>query len=146
MEKLFNGNLSSGTGGKHPHHVGEDMAELLAKEIDNTTVLNVKINNSGNGFDVMQFENGLENTSKIRIFESKPMNDNSVLLKNTGMGTQMGSDWINANIEKMITNPDNSINRIGNILKQNNTSIERYVFTVDKDIKQIIIMKIENFN
>jgi len=126
--------------------IGEEMAEMLAKEVDNTTVLNIKLNNSGNGFDVMQFENGLENTTKIRLFESKPMNNNSVVLPNTAnMGTQMGDQWTRANILKMVNNPNADIANIGNILFQNQSQIERYVFTVDKDLKQVIIFKLDNF-
>ena len=126
--------------------IGEEMAEMLAKEIDNTTVLNIKLNNSGNGFDVMQFENGLENTTKIRLFESKPLNSNSVVLPNTGMGTQMGDRWINANIQKMIRSTNADVKNIGNILDTNFVNIERYVFTVDKDLEQIIIFKLDIFN
>ena len=126
--------------------IGEEMAEMLAKEINNTTVLNIKLNNSGNGFDVIQFENGLESTKKIRIFESKPMNDNSVVLpKTVTKGIQMGDDWIDATIQEMRSSQDNNVANIGNILFQNQTQIERYVFTVDKDLKQIIIVKLENF-
>jgi len=126
--------------------IGEEMAEMLAKEIDKTTVLNIKLNNSGNGFDVMQFENGLENTTKIRLFESKPMNNNSVVLPKTATkGTQMGNDWIDATIQEMRSSQDNNVANIGNILRQNRNQIERYVFTVDKDLEQIIIFKLDNF-
>jgi hypothetical protein len=130
------GNVNDGQELYAVQDIGDGKVATLGK-------LNIKLNNSGNGFDVMQFENGLENTTKVRLFESKPMNNNSVVLPRTSMGTQMGNDWIDANILKMINSHDNNVANIGNILRQN--QLERYVFTVDKDLKQVIIFKLDNF-
>jgi hypothetical protein len=128
--------------------LGEDIAELIAEELDNGEVLNIKINNSGHGFDVLHFENGVNNPTKIRIFESKPLNGTSVELPPTNNGTQMSDTWIGYNIESMQTHPtDVNMQQLGNTAQQVRLQgrIERYVLTIDKDLKQIIILKLDNF-
>ena len=125
--------------------LGEDIAELLAKEIDNGDVLNVKINNSGHGFDVLQFESGVGNPSKIRMIESKPLSGTSVELPSTSKGTQMSTQWQNNTIQQMRESADINIQNLGNTLFQNQSKIERYVLTIDKDLKQVIIIKLDNF-
>jgi hypothetical protein len=125
--------------------LGEDIAELLAKEIDNGDVLNVKINNSGHGFDVMQFEGGIGNPSKIRMIESKPLSGTSVELPNTSKGTQMSGQWQRAKIDEMLNSTNSDIKRLGQLLDDNEHLIEKYVLTLDKDLKQVIIIKLDNF-
>ena len=125
-------------------NLGEEIAELLAKELDNSTVLNLKINNSGHGFDVMQFENAINNPTVIRIIESKPMTDGRIVLPRTmDNGIQMSKQWRDAKIAEMIDAPDLNMKRIGEILNKNGTKIEPYILTIDKDLKQVVIIKLD---
>jgi hypothetical protein len=125
--------------------LGEEIAEMIAKELDNTEVLNIKINNSGHGFDILAFENGKNEPRIIRMIESKPLNGSSVELPNTNNGTQMSNQWQRAKISEMRASNDLDIQNIGDILFQNLSKIERYILTVDKEFKQVIIVKLDNF-
>ena len=125
--------------------LGEDIAELIAKELDNSEVLNVKINNSGHGFDVLQFENGINNPTLIRMFESKPLNGTSIELPMTNEGVQMGNLWQNAKIGVMRESSNLSVKSLGDVMFQNQRKIERYVLTIDKELKQVIIIRLDNF-
>ncbi|HEY9049626.1 MAG TPA: hypothetical protein VIN08_27200, partial [Ohtaekwangia sp.] len=125
--------------------LGEDIAEQLARELDNGDVLNVKINNSGHGFDVLQFENGVSNPTTIRMFESKPLKGTSVELPMTNEGVQMGNLWQQTKITMMRESSDLGIKSLGDVMFQNQRKIERYVLTVDKDLKQVIVIKLDNF-
>ena len=125
--------------------LGEDIAELLAKEIDNGDVLNVKINNSGHGFDVLQFESGVGNPSKIRMIESKPLSGTSVELPSTNTGTQMSAQWQRAKIDEMLNSTNSEIRALGQVLDNSEHLVERYVLTVDKDLKQVIVIRLDNF-
>ncbi len=140
----FNANNSQLQG-----EVGEEIAELMAKEINPTgDVLNIKVNNSGNGFDVLSFAPNKTNPTSVRIFEAKPLNGTSVELPSTvNSGTQMSDSWTRSNIALMIKHSDVDIQQIGNtmdtLLKQN--KIERFIVTIDKNLKQVIILKLDNF-
>ncbi|MFN8438016.1 MAG: hypothetical protein U0V72_10265 [Cytophagales bacterium] len=140
----FNNNNSALQG-----QLGEDIAELMGKEINATgDVLNIKINNSGNGFDVLSFSPNKTNPTSVRIFEAKPLNGTSVELPNTvSGGTQMSNPWTQNNIALMVQHSDQSINQIGVVMNNlyNQGKIERFVVTIDKDLKQVIILKLDNF-
>jgi|GEM_PF-5049331 len=125
--------------------LGEEIAELLAKEVDNGDVLNVKINTSGHGFDVLQFENGVGNPSKIRMIESKPLSGTSVELPSTNTGTQMSAQWQRAKIDEMLNSTNSEIRALGQVLDNSEHLVERYVLTVDKDLKQVIVVRLDNF-
>ncbi|MCP9764827.1 hypothetical protein EGI31_17950 [Lacihabitans soyangensis] len=62
-------------------------------------------------------------------------------------GTQMSMQWIQSNINLMITNSDQVIQEVGNsmniLMLQN--KVERFVVTIDKNLKQVIILKLDNF-
>jgi hypothetical protein len=130
---------------KQQGEIGEAIAELLAKEIDNAEVLNLKINNSGHGFDVLQFENGLGSPKAIRMIESKPLNGSTVKLPMTNEGVQMGQQWIRAKIDQMLRSQDPELVRVGQLLDDNPQLLERYVLTVDKKLSQVILIKLDNF-
>jgi hypothetical protein len=66
-------------------------------------------------------------------------------LSGTNEGAQMSSEWIEYTIRRMQRSPDANVKNTGDILRQNIDNIEKYVLTVDKDLKQIIIMKLDNF-
>jgi hypothetical protein len=129
--------------------LGEEIAESMSREINTTgDVLNIKINNSGNGFDVLSFAPNKTNPTFVRIFEAKPLNGTSVELPPTvNSGTQMSTQWTQSNINQMINHSDPSIQQIGNsmniLMLQN--KVERFVITIDKDLKQVIILKLDNF-
>lgn len=127
--------------------LGEEIAEIIAKELNQGgDVLNIKINNSGNGFDVLSFAPNKISPSSVRVYEAKPLSATSVELPSTvSGGTQMSSTWIDNNITLMQNHATASIRGVGNIMRQNMSKIEGYVVTVDKDLKQVIILKLDNF-
>ena len=127
--------------------IGEEIGELMAKELNATgDVLNIKVNDSQNGFDILSFAPDKTNPTSIRIFEVKPLNGTSVELKSTvNSGPQMSNTWIQNNITLMINHSDPAIHALGNTMLQNASKIEKFVLTVDKDLKQVIILKLDNF-
>jgi hypothetical protein len=138
--------INAGDNGLTQGRIGEEIAEEVMLQLDNTEVLNLKINGSGNGFDILAFENLTSNPTKIRIVESKPMKGKGIELPFTNSGYQMGGTWTRNKIDMMRTSPNSTISSIGNILDANSNLIERYVLTIDKELKQIIIIKLDNFN
>jgi hypothetical protein len=127
--------------------IGEDIAELLAKELDNAEVLNVKLNNTGHGFDPMVFENGLASPTKIKIFECKTIapSENRITFDITNNGAQMGNQWTRYTIDRMVKSSQQSVKDVGNLLFVNQNKIERYVLTVDQTTNQIIILKLGDY-
>jgi hypothetical protein len=128
--------------------LGEDIAELMAKELNTAeNVVNIKINSSGNGFDVLSFAPNKTSPTSVRIFEAKPLNSTSVELPSTLNGPQMSNTWTQNNINQMRNHSDSNIQQIGNsmntLMLQN--KVERFVVTIDKTLKQIIILKLDNF-
>ena len=136
---------SGAGGGNLQGSIGEDIAEMLAKQLDNSTVLNIKNNGSGHGFDILQFENGIENPTVIRIIESKPLGGTTVELPSTLDGTQMSTKWKRAKIDEMLYSSNEATRDLGKVLYENYDRIEGYLFTIDKDFKQVIIMKLDTF-
>lgn len=57
----------------------------------------------------------------------------------------MGTQWIRASYREMQQNIDASISDMGFLLENNESLIERYVFTVDKKLKQPIILKLPTY-
>ena len=125
--------------------LGEEISEMLAREIDSGPVLNIKVNESGHGFDAMLFETNLHNPTVIKAFESKPLSGTSVELPGTNTGTQMSGQWKTAKINEMLQSADEEIRRLGQILDDNEDLIEGYVMTIDKDLKQVIFLKLDDF-
>ena len=125
--------------------IGEEISEMLAREIDSGPVLNIKVNESGHGFDAMLFETDLDNPTAIKAFESKPLSGTSVELPGTNNGTQMSGQWKTAKINEMLQSTDEEVRRLGQILDDNEDLIEGYVMTIDKDLKQVIFLKLDNF-
>lgn len=128
--------------------IGEEIAELMAKEINTTgDVLNIKINNSGHGFDVLSFTPNKQVPTSVRVLEAKPFTGTSVELPVTNNGVQMSEEWLRAKIKDMQFHSDPTIQQIGDnlqkLLKQN--KLEKFVVTVDKDLKQVIIIKLDTF-
>jgi hypothetical protein len=126
--------------------IGEEIAEELVRDMDGFTNYPCKLNASDNGFDVVAVKGTLENPIEIRLLESKPMNNGSVSLGTTASkGTQMSDDWIRGTIDQMRTSGDANLQSIGNMLRNNFSKIERFVTTVDKGNKQIVIIKLNPF-
>ncbi len=127
----------------------EDVAEQLAKEINPTgTTVNMKTNGSGNGFDIISVKYGTDGTTveKIYIFESKPLtNGTRIDLPTTvSKGVQMSDQWIRGTIQEM-QNATGSVETMGNLLNANYSKIERYITTVDRRLKQVVTVKLDNF-
>lgn len=114
--------------------------------MDGFTNYPCKLNASDNGFDVVAVKGSLENPIEIRLLESKPMNNGSVSLGTTASkGTQMSDEWIRGTIDQMRTSGDANLQSIGNMLRNNFSKIERFVTTVDKGNKQVVIIKLNPF-
>ncbi|MBV8252074.1 MAG: fibronectin type III domain-containing protein [Chitinophaga sp.] len=129
--------------------LGEEIAELLSREMNPNagSVVNVKINNSGHGFDVLSLEPDINNPTVVRMFECKPMTNGSVALPSTNKGMQMSQTWIDGNIELMVNSTNTELNTLGHTLERLSLQgrIEKYVVTVDKELGQVIIFKLDNF-
>jgi TANFOR domain-containing protein len=124
--------------------LGEEIAGELAKEVNpKGSVVNVKSNGSGHGFDIISFEeDNAGNLTKIRIIESKPLNSDMVRLPLTTDGTQMSRQWRQAKIGELLQSSDPALQALGEKLFQNQPLIEGYVMTIDKQLKQAIIIKL----
>jgi len=127
--------------------IGEDIGELLAKELDNTEVLNIKLNNAKQGFDPMAFENGIGNPTKIKIFECKTISpgENRIRFDVTNNGAQMGNTWTRNTINKMRNSTDLTIKETGDVLFKNQDKVERYALTIDQEAKQVIIIRLGDY-
>ena len=75
----------------------------------------------------------------------KPTNGTSIELPSTNFGTQMGRDWTAQKIDQMINSADQNLQALGNVMFQNQAILEKYVVTVDKELRQIVIIKLPNF-
>ena len=127
----------------------EDVAEQLAKEINPTgTTVNMKTNSSGNGFDIISVKYGVDGTTveKIYIFESKPLDGGtSISLPiTTSKGIQMSNNWVDGTITEM-QGGTGDVKKMGDLLRANQTKIERYITTVDRKLKQVVTVKLDNF-
>jgi len=126
--------------------IGEEIAETLVRDMDGFTHYPCKLNASDNGFDVIAVKGSLENPIEIRLIESKPMNSGSVSLSTTtSKGTQMSDEWIEATIEQMRNSQDLNLQSIGNMLFKNKNNIQKYITTIDKGSKQIVVIKLDKF-
>ena len=72
----------------------------------------------------------------IIITESKFSTKGKPRLSNTSKGPQMGDDWIEANIEKMIDDADPSVKNTGKILEENMHLIRRKGVVIDASGQQ----------
>jgi len=126
--------------------IGEEIAEELIKDMDGFTIYPCKLNGADNGFDVVAIKGSLDNPIEIRLIESKSMNNNAISLDiTTSKGTQMSDEWINATIEQMQNSTDANLKAIGNLLSDNRHLIQKFVTSIDKDAKQIVIIKLNDF-
>ncbi len=57
----------------------------------------------------------------------------------------MSTQWQTAKIQEMLSSQDIGIKQLGKTLDDNTHLIERYVLTIDKDLKQVILLKLDNF-
>lgn len=57
----------------------------------------------------------------------------------------MSSQWKRAKIDEMLRSPDYKVREIGKVLDENEDLIEGYLMTIDKDLKQVIILKLDDF-
>lgn len=102
---------------------------------------------SNNGFDVVAIKGSPSNPTEIRIIESKPMNSGSVNLSVTvNKGTQMSDFWIDQTIEAMINSSNQNLIDLGTNLLLNRDKITKLISTVNKDTREIIIIKLDAFN
>jgi hypothetical protein len=76
------------------------------------------------------------------------MNNNSITLSITkGKGVQMSNLWQKETINEMVNHLDDiNLNKIGEVLDNNIEIIEKYICSVDKSIKEILIIKLNNSN
>jgi len=127
--------------------IGEEIAEELIKDMDGFVHYPCKLNGSDNGFDVVAIKGSPSNPTEIRIIESKPMNSGSVNLSVTvNKGTQMSDLWIDKTIEAMINSSNQNLIDLGTNLLLNRDKITKLISTVNKDTKEIIIIKLDAFN
>jgi hypothetical protein len=123
---------------------GEEIAELVVREMDGFVIYPCKLNASDNGFDILAIKGDLNNPTAIRIIESKPMNAGVMNLGVTiGKGTQMSDTWIQGTISQMKGGAN--LKNLGNVLDNNFGMIERYVITIDKEAKEIMLLKLDIF-
>ncbi|HMP30702.1 MAG TPA: hypothetical protein PKD85_13940, partial [Saprospiraceae bacterium] len=126
--------------------IGEEITTIIAKEANpNGFITNGKVNNSDNGFDVLSFAPNKDNPTSLSIFESKPLNGNSVVLSGTSNGPQMSDPWIASNVSILFNSTDPLKKALGNSLNVvlNNGKTTKFVVSVDKELKQVIIIKID---
>jgi hypothetical protein len=130
--------------------IGEEIAKFIIRDIDGFTIHPCKhpckLNGSDNGFDIVAIKGSLDNPTSIWIIESKPINNGAINLGITqGKGTQMSDLWINGTISQMRQSGISNLTTIGNSLYNNAGKIERYVLSIDKGTKEIVILKLDKF-
>ena len=123
--------------------IGEEITTIIAKEANpNGFITSGKVNDSDNGFDVLSFAPNKDNPTSLSIFESKPLNGNSVKLDGTSNGPQMSDTWIINNADLYSKNIDQLIGN--NILRlRSSRNLNKFVVSVDKELKQVIIIKLD---
>ena len=146
MTAYFNGST------KLQGELGEEIAELLVRDMNHyDDVLNLKLNNSGHGFDVVAIKYKDANKTivdEIGIFECKPMDvktvNGLVELPKTSQGYQMSEQWVNAKATSMTGSTNQQIKDLGTIIDKNLNKIQKYVVTIDKQLDQIAVVKLSN--
>jgi hypothetical protein len=103
---------------------------------------NVKMNETGHGFDVLVFLGSLENPTRILNFEVKTMEGGRVRLKGTNYGYQLSDTWKNQKIKLMKQSESQDVSRLGQLLDRNRLKIEDYILTFDPMDNSIIIMRV----
>ena len=130
--------------------IGEDIAEELVNDMDGFISYPSKLNASDNGMDVIAIKGSLQNPTSIRIIESKPMNSGAISLGETvSKGTQMSTQWIDLTVNQMRISQDENLKKLGealyNTLNNNSSIVERYVCSIDKVTKEIVLIKLNPF-
>lgn len=136
----------------------EIVIEQCFKEINpNGITYRFGINQSG--FDVISIvKDNSGNITKIYIAESKPLtmgvNSSSIKLEQPSYGTQLSIDWNTQTKNNMMNSTQTiigsdgittNISDLGNLINANFNKIEICVGTVDKKLKQPIIVKLQPF-
>jgi hypothetical protein len=138
---------TSAVKGEMLEEVGAQAAREICPSCDTKLY---KSNGSNNGFDIISVKKDASgNIEKVYIYESKPLdNGTRIELPNpTTKGVQMSDDWIRSTIGEMESSTDVLISGMGAQLRiaYNSNKIERYVSTVDRKLKQVVILKLDNF-
>src|SRR5574343_91582 len=110
---------------------------------------------SNNGFDVVAYKGTLDNPTEILIIEGKQFKQGQILDEfddiktaqgydepsgltlnaanpNTGLPTQMSMDWCFEHVADKLFAKGGDFRKLSNALETNKSSVERYVFAIDK--------------
>jgi len=63
-----------------------------------------------------------------------------------GKGPQMSGRWVRETTEEMVRHANKSISDVGKTLENNADKITRAIVAVDKKEKELVLIKLSNYN